>query len=441
MKDFKKHFWRVGEISFPLTLATASGTILVLIDSFFATRISIETYEAVFLALPILGLSTAIGIGLSAALADLISKEKDLVHIKRLITSSFIFAFLSIVSFLGLVLFFPHLIEQTAGIHQLEEGSKIASEFRDYWKIILWTFPLQIIFSMMMQFLTILEYQKKGMYIIISNIILNIILDYFFTQHLSLGIKGLAFSTMTVFSTGVLLSCIPLIKEKYFQSPYPTIFNRLFLKAFWNMSITTFLIFISVGIFSVSAILMNQIALSISTSALVIFAVYRQIMQIFIISTRGFAGGFIIYIGNALRDKNTADYFPIYWAATAWMAIFNIAAAILVITIPKKLIGLFDNVDSTLFPEIIYFLFIGAIIMLIHILPRMATTGFISLNKGIFLVINSFLFVIIQLISAIYWLESFGINSLIYSELLASTVTLIIFLPLFFYFLKKAKAD
>ncbi|MGK0389419.1 MAG: MATE family multidrug resistance protein [Maribacter sp.] len=439
--NFKTHFRRIGEISFPLTLATASGTFLILIDSFFATRISIESYEAVFLTLPIMALATGVGVGLSAAIADLISKETELTKIKRFISASFILAIASIIGFLLVSVFKNDLIEDIAGIAQLDKSSIIATEFRNYWKVILWTFPLQIFFSMSVQFLTILEKQKKGLYIIVCNIILNILLDYYFTIYLGWGVEGLAYSTMGVFAAGVFLSIFMLRKEAFFQSPYPTIFDKWALSSLLKMTSTTSLIFISIGIFSISSIILNKIALGISTSALVVLAIYSQVMQIFIITTRGLAGGFLIYFGNALRDKATADYFPIYWAATAWMAVFNGTGVILMIAMPETLIHLFENVEATLIPEIIYFMSIGALIMTIYILPRMATIGFISLNKAPLLVAHSILFVTIQIFAATYWTQSYGTNGLIHAELVAATISSVLFLPLFYYFLRSEKIN
>ncbi len=439
MKNFKHHFKRIFEISFPLTLATAAGTILILIDSFFATRISIESYEAVFLTLPIMGLATGIGIGLAAAIADLVSKEKDLEQIKRLISSSFVLTAFSVVVFLYITLFHPDWIERVAGLHRLEDGSRITSEFRTYWSIVLWTFPVQVLFSITMQFLTMLEKQRMGLYIIAFNIALNVCLDYLFTQILGWGISGLGYATMSVFTVGVLLSFIPLRKEAFFQWPYPSLMTAQFLGALAKMSLTSFLIFISVAIFSVSAIIMNQMALAISTKALVIYAIYGQIMRLFIITTRGLAGGFIIYLGTALRDKKTADYFPIYWAATAWIGVINIIGAILMLVIPTQLIQLYDNVDPALYPQIIYFLTLGALIMVLQILPRMATVGFISLNKSYLLVVHSISYVIIQIATAYYWTQSYGTDGLIDAELAASVFGNLLFLPIFYYLLNQVR--
>jgi len=104
---------------------------LIFIDSLFATRVSIETYEAVFLTLPIMGLSTGIGIGLAAAVADLISKEKELLNIKRLVAASVLLATISILIFLYLAIFEADLIERVAGVHKLSEDSLIVAEFRN----------------------------------------------------------------------------------------------------------------------------------------------------------------------------------------------------------------------------------------------------------------------------------------------------------------------
>lgn len=441
MNNFKTHFWQLGKISLPLTLATASGTILIFIDSLFATRVSIETYEAIFLTLPIMGLSTGIGVGLSASVADLISKEKELLNIKRLISASVILAALCILVFLYVAIFQTDLIERVAGVHKLSADSLITLEFRNYWKIILWTFPMQIFFALTVQLLTILEKQKAGTAIIIAILIINIFLDYLFTQVFDWGAAGLAYSTMGVFSAGVLLSLIPLRKEPYFQLPYPSILNRLFFQAFSKMTIMTFLIFLTVAIFSVSAMVLNQIALDISTSVLVIFAVYTQIMRVIIITTRGLGGGFIIYFGNALRDKNTEEYYPIYWAATAWIAVAQVTGAVLMFLFPNTLINFFDNVDVALFPDLIYCLAMGAVILIVFILPRMAVIGFISLNRPVFMVLHSIIFVTMHLSLAFYWTQTGDVKGIIQAELVTALVTNLFVLPVFYYYLSKSKKE
>ena len=130
MKNFKTHFWQLGKISLPLTLATAASTILVFIDSLFATRVSIESYEAVFLTLPIIGIGMGIGVGLAAAIADLVSKEKLLINIKRLTVASFLLAFLSSLLFLYFAIFHLESIEKIAGLTELKNYSLIPIEFR-----------------------------------------------------------------------------------------------------------------------------------------------------------------------------------------------------------------------------------------------------------------------------------------------------------------------
>lgn len=437
MKNFKNHFWQLGKISFPLTLATAAATILVFIDSLFATRISIESYEAVFLTLPIMGVGTGIGIGLAAAIADLISKEKELVNIKRLIGASLLLSTVSIIIFLYVAIFHVGMVESVAGLNELDADSLIPVEFKKYWKVILWTFPMQILFALSIQYLTILEKQKAGIYIVLIMLVLNVVLDYWFTQILTWGVEGLAYSTMGVFSSGVIFSLIPLRKESYFHSPYPSIYNTAFFNAFGRLTLTTFLIFLTIVIFSIAGIILNKMALRLSTAALVTYAVFRQVMEVIILATRGFSGGFIIYLGNAMRDKATSEYFPIYWAATAWIGVVNIIGIILMLFMPETLINLFDNIDAQLYPDITYIFMIGAIVMFVFIVPRMAQIGFISLNKAGLLVLCSVAFVIVQVVAAYYWTQDYGVFGLAYAELAACMSTLFIFMPLFFYYLNQ----
>lgn len=438
MKNFKKHFWEIGKISFPLTLATASATILIFIDSLFATRISIESYEAVFLTLPIMGVGTGIGIGLAAAIADLISKETYLINIKRLIASSLLLSFLSICAFLYVAIFHVDMIEGVAGLHDLDSGSLIPTEFRKYWEVVRWTFPMQILFALTIQYLTILKKQKAGIYIVLMLLVLNIVLDYWFTQVLPWGVEGLAYSTMGVFSAGVIASILPLRKQDYFHLPYPTLTNKAFAGAFGKLSLTTFLIFLTIVIFSIAGIILNKMALRLSTAALVTYAVFRQIMEVIILATRGLSGGFIIYFGNAIRDRATSEYFPIYWAATAWIAIINILGCALMFFYPHTLISLFDNIDAGLYPDIVYILILGVVILLIFIVPKMAQIGFVSINRPILLVLCSVVFVVVQLVSAYYWTQSYGVFGLAYAEIAACLSTLLIFFPLFAYYLRKS---
>ena len=439
MNNFWTHFWQIGKISLPLTLATASATLLVFIDSLFATRISIPSYEAVFLTIPIMGVATGVGIGLAAAIADLISKEKKLIQIKRLITASFMLAVISMIIFFYFAIFQTDMIEQVAGINSLADQAPIKSEFRDYWKIIRWTFPMQILFALTIQYLTILEKQKAGMYIVLVLLVLNVILDYTFSIFLSWGVQGLAYSTMGVFTAGVLLSFVPLRKESYFNLPYPPLFDSDSFKALDRLSFLTFLIFLTIVIFSISGIILNKLALQLAAGALVTFAIFRQIMEVIILTTRGLSGGFIIYLGNAFRDKATSEYFPIYWAATAWIAIVNITGLLLMILFPETLINFFDNIDPSLIPDIKYIFMIGALILFIFILPRMGQIGFISLGKTGLLVMCSIIFVTIQITCAYLWIDNYGVNGLVYAELAAGIANSLFILPLFFYYLNKAK--
>jgi len=366
-----------------------------------------------------MGVATGVGIGLAAAIADLVSKEKELMQIKRLITASFMLSFISMLIFFYIAIFHTTMIESVAGLGKLAEDAPIKNEFRQYWKIILWTFPMQILFALTIQYLTILEKQKEGIYIVLILLLVNVILDYVFAIALPWGVQGLAYSTMGVFSIGVLLSFSPLRQESYFKLPYPPIYDSASFRALGRLSLITFLIFLTVVIFSVSGIILNKLALQLAAGALVTFAIFRQIMEVIILTTRGLSGGFIIYLGNAFRDKATSEYFPIYWAATAWIAIVNIMGIILMLFFPDLLINLFDNIDPKLIPDIKYIFIIGAVILLIFILPRMAQIGFISLNKTGILVMCSVVFVSVQITCAYLWIDSYGVNGLVYAELAA----------------------
>jgi len=442
LKNYKTHFWQIGKISFPLTLATASGTLLVFIDSLFATRISINSYEAVFLTLPIMGIGASIGVAIAAAIADLVSKQNELDQIKRLILGSYFLCLISATFFVFFGVFQTGVIENVAGLNKLSTDSMIVSEFRTYWKVIIWTLPMQIVFALIVQFLTMLEKLKEGMVIILISLVLNVVLDYAFTQVMPWGVSGLAYSTMGVFTCSIILSIIPLRKEAWFLKPYPSINDSAFFSALGKLSMTTFLIFLTMVIFSIAAIVLNNLALKLKAGSLVVFAVFRQIMEIIILTTRGVAGGYLIYFGNALRDKRTEEYLPIYWAATSWQAVANIIGIIMMVFFPDMLINFFSNIDPALFPDIKKVFLIAALILSVFILSRMAQMSFISFDKPIYLVLSSVVFVTVQLIAANYWLDSKGIFGLVYAELLSGIVLFIIFLPLFFYLiLKRKKVD
>ena len=386
-----------------------------------------------------MGVGTGIGIGLAAAIADLVSKENELEKIKRLIAASFLLSFFSILGFLYVAIFHMEMIERVAGLQELADDSLITSEFRRYWKVILWTFPMQILFALTIQFLTILEKQKEGMYIVLFSVVLNIILDYGFTQILPWGVEGLAYSTMGVFSVSVLLSFVSLRKQMWFTLPYPSLLNKKFFQAFGKLSLTTFLIFLTIVIFSIASIILNKLALKLSTAALVTYAIFRQVMEVIILTTRGLSGGFIIYLGNAIRDKMANEYFPIYWAGTAWIAVVNLIGVMLMVFFPELLINFFDNIDIILYPDIKYIFILAALMLILFILPRLAQIGFISLNRADLLVGYSVVFVGVLISTAFVWTKQYGVFGLAYAELAASITTLVIFTPLFYYFLNKAK--
>ena len=106
---------------------------------------------------------------------------------------------------------------------------------------------------------------------------------------------------------------------------------------------------------------------------------------------------------------------------------------------PTELTNFFENIDIGLYPDIADALMLGALILFIFILPRMGQIGFISLNKPLLLVVNSVVFVVIQLGAAFYWVPIYGVFGLIYAELTACILSGSIFLPMFFYHLNIAK--
>jgi len=69
----------------------------------------------------------------AAAIADLIAKEKGLDNIKRLVVASILLATLSMLGFLYVAIFHEEMIEEIAGLRELDAGSLTLVEFRSYW--------------------------------------------------------------------------------------------------------------------------------------------------------------------------------------------------------------------------------------------------------------------------------------------------------------------
>jgi Na+-driven multidrug efflux pump len=331
----------------------------------------------------------------------------------------------------------PRLIHSLSFGNKIDAQSNVYKLFSQYWDIVKWSLPLQIFFSISIQILNILKKDKIGIIIIIVCNLLNIIGNFLFTQIYPFGIKGLGYSTVIVFLSGLIVALIYISKAEFIGADLNRKDSDRFKKSIRKLSVNSILIFLSIGVFNIGSLIFNHLALSISSNTLIIYGVSSQIRQMFSLTTRGFSGGFLVQLGTVIKERQYTSIIPIYWSATLWIGIVYVLGCLLMMITPNSLINIFGNTSQNLTAHISYFLFIGGFILLIQILPRMSQIGFLSIESPHYLVIQSVFLVFIESLFAYYLIQISGYKGLILGQLFGNLLTTIIFVPLFFYLIQK----
>lgn len=215
--------------SIPSIIAMMLQTVITITDGYFTGNyVGENALAAINLGLPILyfylGAGLCVGVGGSVICGRLFgTKEKQKaseVFSQTMVTAVGVCI---IISFVAFILFTPIL-------NVLRAGADLAGYFTEYYRIMLFTYPLMVAGTILGMFIRVDGKPQICMVVSIVGCILNMILDYIFVAVLHLGVKGSAIGSLIVQMVTVLILLGYFFSQKagirFHQFCFDKIINR-----------------------------------------------------------------------------------------------------------------------------------------------------------------------------------------------------------------------
>ena len=199
--------------SIPSIIAMLLQTVITITDGYFTGNyVDQNALAAINLGLPILyiylGAGLCIGVGGSVISGRLLGanerKKSSEVFTQTIVTAMFVCAAVSVIVFL---LFTPIL-------HILRAGDNLSVYFTEYYRIMLFTYPLMVIGTIFGMFIRTDGKPQICMLVSILGCILNGILDYIFVGIMGQGIQGSAVASLLVQLLTVLVQMFYFLSRK-----------------------------------------------------------------------------------------------------------------------------------------------------------------------------------------------------------------------------------
>ena len=185
------------QFSIPSIIAMLLQTVITITDGYFTGNyVGDNALAAINLGLPILyvylGAGLCVGVGgsvISGRLLGAKNRQKaSEVFAQTMVTAVVIGVILSLAVF---VLFTPIL-----GF--LRADGELSGYFIDYYRIMLFTYPLMVLGTILGMFIRVNGKPQLCMLVSIVGCILNVVLDYMFVARMELGVKGSAIGSLLV---------------------------------------------------------------------------------------------------------------------------------------------------------------------------------------------------------------------------------------------------
>ena len=185
------------QFSIPSIIAMLLQTVITITDGYFTGNyVGDNALAAINLGLPILyvylGGGLCVGVGGSVISGRLLGEKKrqkaSEVFAQTMVTAVVIGVILSLAVF---VLFTPIL-----GF--LRADGELSGYFTDYYRIMLFTYPLMVLGTILGMFIRVNGKPQLCMLVSIAGCILNVVLDYMFVARMELGVKGSAIGSLLV---------------------------------------------------------------------------------------------------------------------------------------------------------------------------------------------------------------------------------------------------
>jgi Na+-driven multidrug efflux pump len=427
-------FRQIGLASIPLAASGVLASVLGLIDAYCILLTSRTDFAALSLTVPVAALVFAVGIAIGSAL---VSAPRALQGRPVIGAAVLLGAAAALLCMIAVPILTPALIERS--IAEGGEAARISGGAMRYLWVLAPCFGPQIALAIAFQSLTARKQLKRLNTLLLLIVCVNLVITPLAVFVLGLGVQGAAFGTDLAYLSGVLALAAPSGIAPARPSQLLAMLRQGLPALGWMLHASA-AIFASVSITLLASVALGLLAAKLSLQAVVLFGVFDMLRNITTLPTRGIAGAFLVRLSEAIAGRQREQYFPIYWAATGWIAIIYGAEAIALIAFPQALSSLF-RIEAPA-PMIRDFFVAIAVLNLVSVLPRAAQVGFLPLGRPSLVFLHSLIFTVCAVLSAICFIGGRGILAIVWGQALGLVLCTLIFTPLFFRYLGEiAHAD
>lgn len=420
------------KVSIPMVIAMISISLYGIIDTMFVSNIGSDALTTISLAIPIVAIITAVGLGTSIGVNAILAKtlgEKNEDKVKKIILTGIALIFISWIAIIvcGILGLKPLLESFT-------ENKEIHRLGYEYLSVI-------CIFSIGSLYLILFEKileaygkTKSSMTIQVLGAIINLILDPILIFGLfdkpALGIKGAAISTVIGQIIGMIVGLIIILKNKIitWNDLNNIKIDRKVAKDIYRVGLPTMFLESTSSFIS---LILNKILFSFSESAVSVWGIYYQLQKFIFIIIYGLNYGMIpiiAYNWGARKKKRISQSLKFFLKlAIGITAISGLAFFIF----SDQLISIFNISEEILNIGNIAFKILSCGFIFAGV-SSVLSASFQAFGKGIYsLVISMCRKIIIVLPLIILLREMLGINAVWVSFTIAEILTMIVALTFY----------
>ena len=282
------------KVSIPMVIAMISISLYGILDTMFVSNIGSDALTTISLAIPIVAIITAVGLGTSIGVNAVLAKtlgEKNEEKVKKIILTGIVLIFIS-----WLAIIVCGMLGLKPLLKSFTENKEIHRLGYEYLSVI---FIFSIGSLYLILFEKILEAYgktKSSMIIQVLGAAINLVLDPILIFGLfgmpKLGIKGAAISTVAGQIIGMLLGLIIIFKNKIitWKDLKNIKIDRKVAKDIYKVGLPTMFL---EAMSSFISLILNKILFSFSESAVSVWGIYYQLQKFIFIIIYGLNYGMI----------------------------------------------------------------------------------------------------------------------------------------------------
>jgi Na+-driven multidrug efflux pump len=408
--------WRA---SLPLILGGSASTLMTFVDGLFVAAYSVEAFNALVLAVPLVGTVTAVGSGVAVAAAESFAASRARGARQRAVLVSLILAVLASTIVVWAALAFAPEIARLAGLTAAGALALEYAFFRQYWVWVTPSFPALVALTLLVQLLVSLGRTGAANRIVLGAAAANVVGDAVLVGALGLGVVGAAVATDLALAGAALAAAAVLRRD--LTLPRRVRASAL-ARPLGRQALSAAMIFCAMGIFVAGDVMFGRLAAAHSPAAVTLLGIAAQMKSVFLIPTRGVCAAYVAVFGATLAARRAGRYFADYWGATSLVAAFYAAGAVVLFAFAGPLTRLYGDLHAGLLADAVFFLRIAAMSLLVLILGRVAQVGFVALGHPYGAAVQSTLMVGLAYAGAAVMLARDGVRGLAVGQLAGSTL-------------------